>query len=57
LVGTEGGKAVQAMLESAAKPASGIIASVVGLVILLFGASGVFVELRDSLSSTNSCPT
>jgi membrane protein len=50
LVGVEGGKAVQAMLEAADKPASGVFAGVVGLLILLFGASGVFVELRDSLN-------
>src|SRR3954469_15783367 len=46
LVGPEGGKAIQTLLQSAQKPASGIAANVVGFVVLLFGASGVFSELR-----------
>lgn len=51
MVGTEGARAVEAVLSSAQKPASGIIASVFGLATLLFGASGVFVELRAALNS------
>ena len=38
------------MLDSAQKPAAGIVATAAGLITLLFGASGVFVELRDSLN-------
>jgi membrane protein len=50
LVGEQGGQFIQAILKSAAEPASGILASVIGLAVLLFSASGVFVELRDSLN-------
>lgn len=50
LVGPEGAKAIQALLAASQKPTSGVIATVTGLVILLFGASGVFLELRDSLN-------
>jgi len=50
LVGYEGGLAIQSLLKSASKPSSGIIATVVGVFFLLFGASGVFGELRDSLN-------
>jgi membrane protein len=50
LVGPEGAKAIQALLAASQKPSSGVIATVVGLVVLLFGASGVFNELRDSLN-------
>src|SRR4029077_14211284 len=51
LVGAEGGKAIQSMLASASKPGHGIAASVVGFLMLLFGASAVFGELRDSLNT------
>jgi membrane protein len=50
MVGPEGGKAVESMLANAQKPASGILGTVVGLVSLLFGASGVFAELRSALN-------
>ena len=59
VVGAEGGKALLAVLEQAAKPAASFAATIVGFLTLLFGASGVFGELRDSLNtvwgvSTNS---
>jgi membrane protein len=57
VIGSEGGKAVQALLENAYKPAQGVTAAVVGFVTLLFGASGVFGELRDSLNTVWGRPT
>jgi membrane protein len=50
LVGREGGQAIQAMLEHARRPDTGVLAGLFGIVTLLFGASGVFIELRDSLN-------
>lgn len=50
VVGTQAADIVQTMLRAAHNPGSGVVATVVGLVILLFGASGVFVELRDTLN-------
>ena len=50
MVGGEGARAVETVLKSAQKPASGIVASIIGLLTLLFGASGVFVELRSALN-------
>lgn len=50
LVGREGGEAIQAMLEHAKRPNAGLIAGLAGILTLLFGASGVFIELRDSLN-------
>jgi len=50
LVGTEGGKAIQALLEDARRPDAGLVAGVIGIVTLLFGASGVFVELQEALN-------
>ncbi len=50
VMGSAGAKTVKMLLDSAHQPGSGVIASIVALVTLLFGASGVFVELRDSLN-------
>jgi membrane protein len=50
MIGPEGGKAVQSMLANAQKPAAGILGTIVGLLSLLFGASGVFTELRSALN-------
>jgi membrane protein len=49
-IGTSGAQVVQTMLQNAHKPAAGILAVVIGMVVLLFSASGVFLELRDSLN-------
>src|SRR5438105_3072177 len=51
LVGEQGGKAVQAMVESASKPGTGILGSVLGIAMLLFGAAGLFGELQDALNT------
>ena len=47
LVGREGARAVQAMLQGAAKRSSGIVATIVGLVTLVVGATGVFSAAVD----------
>jgi len=51
LIGPQGAEVIQGMLQSAAKPASGITASLIGVVVLFFGASAVFGELRDALNT------
>lgn len=50
LVGTQGAEAIQTVIAHAYKPKSGIIATALGLITLFIGASGVLVELRDSLN-------
>ena len=50
LIGPEGAEAVKAMLEHAQKPASGLFASIIGVITLLFGASGVAGELQSALN-------
>ena len=40
LVGHDSAKAIQAMIQSAHKPATGIISAIVGIIVLLSGASG-----------------
>lgn len=50
--GNLGAKAVVALVQSAAnRPHSGLIATVVGVVTLLVGASGVFGQLHESLNA------
>ena len=50
LVGETGAKAVQAIIQSANRPALGVIAATVGILTVLVGASGAFVELQDALN-------
>ncbi len=57
LIGPAGAKAVQALLEGARNTTHGIIATIIGLVTLLFGASGVLIELRDALNTIWEVPT
>lgn len=50
LMGDHGADTVESLLKNADKPASGTFASMVAFITLLFGASGVFVELQDALN-------
>jgi len=50
LVGQDSAKAIQSMIEEARKPAAGILATVIATVMLLFGATGVFAQLQESLN-------
>jgi len=57
LVGTEGAKAIQGMVEAAGQHKStGLWASVAGFAALLFAASGVIGELRSSLNKIWNVP-
>ena len=49
MVGPNGAQAIQALLAAARNPASGLFATIVAIVLLLVGATSVFVELKDSL--------
>ena len=50
MIGRQGAEAVGAMLEHAPSPSPGPLASIAGFATLLFGASGVFTELRAVLN-------
>ena len=50
VIGDQAASAVQAILKSADRPASGIGATILGFLTLMIGASGVFVELRGTLN-------
>ena len=54
--GVEAAQAVQALLLTPRSAAHGIIATVVSVLTLLFGASGVMVELRDALNTIWDVP-
>jgi membrane protein len=51
LVGADVANVVQGLIGNASRPRSGIIATVVGVVTVLIGATGVFSELKDALNT------
>jgi membrane protein len=51
LLGVDGREFVQGMIESASRPTTGLTATIIGTVTLLFGALGVFGELQNSLNT------
>ena len=56
LVGEQGKIFMAGLLQSASKPAQGIFATIVGIIILIFGALGVFNELHNSLNTIWDIP-
>src|SRR5262249_40356056 len=50
-LGPEAAKGVEGLLAAAYRPGEGIVATIIGIVVLLFGASGVFGELQSSLNT------
>jgi membrane protein len=57
LVGRQGASGIQALLEGTRNTAHGIVATAIGLLTLLFGASGVLIELRDALNTIWESPS
>jgi membrane protein len=51
LIGDQGAAGIQMVLQSANRPKSGLFASAIGIIVLIFGATGVFSELQDSLKT------
>jgi membrane protein len=52
LLGDKGAEVVQTLLANAhQEPGTGVLATVLGLGMLLFGATGVFAEVQDSLNT------
>jgi membrane protein len=56
LIGREGADAIRAIIENAARPSSGVAATLIGLATLLFGATIVFSELQDALNTIWDIP-
>lgn len=51
LIGQTSASALEAMIAAARKPSTGILATVLGVATLVFGATGVFAELQESLNT------
>jgi len=51
LVGRDGAKTIEDIIQSAHKPAHGVIGSMIGVFALFLGASGIFCEMHDALNS------
>ena len=49
IMGEEGAVAVEDMLKAAREPAKGVVATIVGIVLLLLGATAIFGELQSAL--------
>ncbi|HEX4808903.1 MAG TPA: YihY/virulence factor BrkB family protein [Bryobacteraceae bacterium] len=56
VVGTSGAETLKTLIDNAHKQSSGVFASIVAILMLLFGASGIFVELHDSLNTIWEAP-
>ena len=51
LLGADAAKAIQTMLEKASHRGGGVLATVIGFITLIIGATGVMVELQDALNT------
>lgn len=51
LVGKSSAEVIQTAIQNASQPKAGTIASLISIVVLLFGATGLFSELQDSLNT------
>jgi membrane protein len=51
VVGNEAGGAIESIAANAKEPSSGILSTIFGVAVLLFGASGVFGELQSALNT------
>ena len=50
-VGPEGGKAVETMVQNAAKPGEGRVATIVSTILLVIGATALFASIQDALNT------
>ncbi len=51
IVGTEGARFIQDAIAGTGKPSNNVIGGVIGFVMLIVGALGVFLQLQDALNS------
>src|SRR5260370_26763119 len=56
MIGPHGAAAVQALVQAAHSPGHGLIATIIGLIALFFGATSVVVELTDALNTICHVP-
>lgn len=51
LVGSAGAQVIGTAIDNASQPQTGTIASIISIIVLLFGATGLFTELQDALNT------
>jgi membrane protein len=56
LVGPQGADAVDTMLDSSKSPSGGVLSTVIGLAVLLYGAVNLFLQLQDALNTVWNVP-
>jgi membrane protein len=56
LMGRQTANALQGMIESAAKPREGILATIGGTIVLIVATSGVFVEVQSAMNAIWKTP-
>lgn len=50
LIGKENAEVVQSIIQNASIPSSSILATAIGLTVIIFASAGIFVELKESLN-------
>jgi membrane protein len=50
MIGKDSAKQVQDMIANASKTGNSVVATIIGVITLLFGATGVFLSLQDALN-------
>ena len=56
LMGEQGATAVQGLMQSASEPSKGVVGTIVGVVLLVLGATTVFNELQNALDRIFEAP-
>lgn len=56
LIGAQGAEAIDTIMTNASQSGGGTVAAVLGILALLFAATGVFVELKDALNTVWDVP-
>ena len=56
MVSPDAAKAVESLLQSASKPAEGIVSTVIGVALLVLGATTVLAELQSALDTIWQAP-
>lgn len=51
LIGPQGADAIQSLIQNANRPGAGTLATTLSVIMLLFGASGVFAELQGAMNT------
>ncbi len=56
MVGQQGAEMIQTMIQNASRPAEGIVATIIGVVTLIFGAAGAMGQIKAALNTIWNVP-